>query len=500
MAETTDSNILAILSATLVKIAKLDDYDFIQNAYKGTGGFKDGTYLTPHPRETLVKYERRKDLAYFLNYVQPVIDSHVNPIFKKPAVRTWGAKTQKGKRAKKTNTPYFDAFIGDVDRNGTPLERFMKRAAKMAKLNEVAFIVMDNFAEQPQSQADALKGRIFPYLYLIHPRDITEYATDASGRLTQISYRTATQYGSTKKSVTWTWTSEKWKKQDGEASTEGDNKLQQIPVIPLFAGEWEAGNMKPTPSFYSIARTNLAIFNICSWLSEMQQNQGFAVLTYPIGEGQEAKEVAEIIVGTESVLGYDGSLGQAPAFIAPPGETATMLQNQIDRLIKEIYRMAVLSHVTGVEQKTSGVAKQWDYESTNMVLSDFAQNCEQAEKMIAALFEKFTNEANDFECAYSRDFGIDDIAGMLDELQKAKDLAVGGKFDMQVHKRAADLLFGDIPDDEYDAMMSDIEARSEIEPTEPTNPLAKKDKTDDEKDNPDDEEETDDDPGKDNLQ
>ena len=135
-------------------ILNIHDYNFLNDAYYGRGGFRDGSYLVSHPREAADKFLKRKELSYYLNYVAPVVNSHVNPVFRKEPEREW------------SNNELFSAFIKDVDKASTKLSRFMKRAALMAKLQGVAFIVVDNESEQPQTLADAHAKRAFPYIYL----------------------------------------------------------------------------------------------------------------------------------------------------------------------------------------------------------------------------------------------------------------------------------------------------------------------------------------------
>jgi len=129
----------------------------------------------------------------------------------------------------------------------------------------------------------------------------------------------------------------------------------------------------------------------------------------------------------------------------------------------KITAMAQQSHVTGVETKTSGVAKSWDFEKTNQTLADFANNCEAAEYGIANLFELWTDTKVNYESKYSDDFGIVDIAGELDGVGKALDLNIGGQFNTAVKKKAVDVYLNDLPEDEFDAVIADIDATAKDE-------------------------------------
>ncbi len=61
---------------------------FLLDSYSGTGGFLDGSYLISHPRESQEKFERRRKLAVYPNYVKKVVDSYLFHLFKKSPIRS----------------------------------------------------------------------------------------------------------------------------------------------------------------------------------------------------------------------------------------------------------------------------------------------------------------------------------------------------------------------------------------------------------------------------
>lgn len=433
-----------------------DNYQLLEDAYAGKGGFLDGSYLVPHVRETLDKFIRRKALSYYPNYVKTVVNSLINPIFRKQAKRDWEGKN--------TESQMFSMFQADVDRKGTNIRRFMKKALKKAKLHAVCFIVVDNVNEQPATVAGAIKSRAFPYAYLVFPNQVKDYECNEDGILTSITYETYSKRFSgnapSKITTRWTWTETSWKREKDGITTEEAHDLGVVPVIPLFGTDADDGDMLPIGEMLSIARINLTIFNLCSELRELLRNQAFSILCMPITEAIDMEGLEELKTGTDNALNFDGN-GSPPVFITPSAEQAALLQNEITRLVEEIYRLATLSSVVGVQQKTSGVAKQWDFENTNQSLSDMAENCQEAEIKMAMLFEKWTNSKVDYDCVYPDDFGIVDIADALDEITKALDLQIGGLFQKEVKKKAVEAYLADLPEDRFDAVMKDIDTQTE---------------------------------------
>lgn len=428
----------------------IDKYELLRNAYYGTGGFESGDYLAPHKRELLENYENRKAIAYFLNYVAPVVNSHVDPVFRKEAQRDW----------KGSGSEQWEAFYKDADCGGYSLPRVMKRAAQESKLFGVTFVVLDNVQEPPPTLAEVLERRALPYLCTVTPDRVVDWKADRQGRLTSITY-TEVIDGHSQSDEDYclrTWTRADWKltnRSKDKTHESGMHNLGIVPVIPYFSRPAQPGKLKPPSEFLSIARTNLHLFQLCSWLSEMLQNQTFAVLTYPVKDNNVP---AKLAVGTNNALGFDGSLSHAPEFIAPPADPAATMQKQIDNLIQEIYRMAALSFVTGTKEAASGVAKGWDYETTNRILADFAANSEHVEIRIAALFALWTNTSLEYSCKYPDDFGLLDVAAELDQAGIIKDFGIQSKtLLVELVKKILNVYFPDLATEIFDKIIAEIE-------------------------------------------
>ena len=434
-----------------------DNYKLLDDAYTGDGGFLNGDYLIPHVRETPDKYGRRKALSYYANYVKAVINALVDPVFRKPATRNWEGQG--------IDSAMFSQFQMDVDCKRTKIHRFMKRALKKAKLHGVCFIVVDNVPELPKNKGEAIEKRAFPYAYLVFPKQVKAYECDKAGVLTSITYEIYARRASgavvSYTTERWTWTTSTWKC-EAEGGTVGkEHQLGVVPVVPLFGTDADEGDMLPIGDMLSIARINLAIFNLCSELRELLRNQAFATLCYPVTDNAGFDQLSKIVTGTENALGYDGLASTSPAYIAPPAEQAILLQGEIKRLVEEIYRIASLTSVVGVQQKTSGVSKEWDFENTNQALADLAENCQEAELKMAFLFEKWTNSTIKYSCVYPDNFGIVDVTEALDDVTKALDLQIGGLFQKEVKKKAAEVYLADLPEDRFDAVIEDIDQQAE---------------------------------------
>jgi len=392
----------------------------LEDAYFGTGGFEfspDGalgtdSYLVKHDRETPKKFINRLKIAYYLNYMAPVVDSHVTPLFRKEATRTATGSVD-----------LWDAFKEDVDGAGRSLATFMRESAFPAKRDGIHVLVVTAPKTAPKTKAEAVALK--PYIYGVHALDITEIKRDKAGNITSLSHlesrddqdepvvRTITAAG-------WSVTKGKGEALESGAFEQGAfAKGRQAPVVELSPGLVVRGQKLPRSEFIGVARCCHRLFNLSSELDEVFRSQTFSILTYP------AKETKGLTVGTGNVLGYDPEMKMAPAFIAPPEGPAKLLMEQFDRLVREIYRQALLTHQTGSTSKNgtqnlpSGVALRIDRESLDTSLSEFGKQLENAETRISEIWSWWTGETITYECSYPREFTLQDLATELQPLLDA---------------------------------------------------------------------------------
>ena len=374
-------------------------------------GFENGTYLIPHTSERNEKYTRRKNMAYYVNYVKPVIDAHVNPIFNTEPARQGMSST-------------FQRFIEDVDGNNTSITRFMKKVAIMAKLHGVQFVVVDMAKiddDQIVTEADIENNRIYPYLYSVSPAQVNNWATDKFGKLISISYvvnnSIIDEQGNAKDvEETWTWTETTCKKSVDGSEEVLANEIGIIPVVPIYGVINATDDLIPQSDLYGIARTSLAMFNACSELRELHRNQAFSILTYPIGDEDDYENGDEPIrIGTADLLMYRGSSSVSPEFITPPSDSSDVLMDEIQLMIREIYRQANMQFATQEQvSNVSGLAKAYDNQQLYQTISELADGLQRAERKIASIFSLYMDEPMDnYSVSYNKEYGVTDTTEVL---------------------------------------------------------------------------------------
>lgn len=443
----------------------IDKYELLDDSYRGTGGYEDGTYLISHPREKADKYNRRRQLAYYTNYVKPVVDAQINPIFKQDPNR------------QNTSSEY-SRFINDVDGNNTTLTRFMKKAAIRAKLHGVEFIVMD--MEQIDTtkvitKKDVEDNRLYPYLYLISPSQILDWATDKFGKLIYIKYSIENTIINDKGekeeyTETYSWTTNICTKSSGSDIQKFNNTIGEIPVIPLYGTVNNSSDLIPQSDIYPIARTNLAIFNATSELRERQRGQAFSVMTYPVTEDDDYESGASTMqYGTSDCILYRGDSGGTPDFITPPSGPSETLLNEITFMIQQIYRMACLKDNTSISQyNVTGIAKEYDNQQLYQVILELAQGLQQSEYKIAHLFELYMNDKLDnISIVYNNQFGIIDATAALTNATQSLALNISPEFNLQVKKQVIRAVLNSVDSNLVESIIDDLEnqadARNPIE-------------------------------------
>jgi hypothetical protein len=430
---------------------------FLDHVYFGTGGFQDGSYLVQYPRESSDKYTRRRVLATYVNYFRPIVDSHTKPIFRRKIVRT-----DSGENAAWTE------FVADATQGGQSIQGFMRDQAIAAKRSGCALIVVSAPQDAPRSAAEEIESR--PFVYGVKASQITYLRRDLLGRVEAVEFTEGYEVAADE----WeSWTrridAKGWELRDEKGgvqnSGEWDRPRADAPVVLLAPGDWldQAVSKQVTPrsEFFSIASACTDLFNLRSEGREIIRGLTFPILTYP------AMKLDGLKIGTNNALGYDPATTHEPAFIAPPDGPVEQIRKEREDLVREIYRMALLSHQAGTGDSTateaakSGVAMRIDKEDYDTALADWASILEGAENRIREIFGWYQGEGVviDASVSYPRDFTMRDA---LVELQPLIE-AVAGLPDMpptmkaRIYTRAADVMLGEDP--ELETVRDEIQQR-----------------------------------------
>jgi hypothetical protein len=113
-----------------------------------------------------------------------------------------------------------------------------------------------------------------------------------------------------------------------------------------------------------------------------------------------------------------------------------------------IYSLANLEFIKGTQQQKSGVALEFEFQNLNSLLTQIAQNLEQAEYKIADLVAKWEGK-DSFKgtIIYEKDFSYRDVERELKKAMDALTLNISATFDAELKKYIARMLLGSEIDD-----------------------------------------------------
>ena len=148
---------------------------FLMDSYTGGGGYADGEYLVPYPRETEEKLAARRRLLYYPNYVRLITKTHHGYCWKRPPDRRYGTGT-------------YELFCRDADGRGTKIDKVMARAQLLSWILGTVFIVVDKPQEMATNRAEEIEQRLYPYVVLRTPLDLADFHLGPRG-LERISFR-----------------------------------------------------------------------------------------------------------------------------------------------------------------------------------------------------------------------------------------------------------------------------------------------------------------------
>jgi hypothetical protein len=461
-------------------IFRWNKYDLMYNAYFGLGGFYDGMALYKSQVEKDDQFLERRATTAYRNFLRQIIDATYVPVFATPATRRTtvnGSLDENGERC-----PLWNAFLDDVDNRHHHIQSFAKKAVRHARIMGVSYIVVDNFPAIPELAQDAIKYRIYPYVYMRMPMQVESGMTkiDEFCKIQQICFREApekvfdSKTGQKQDEARWKlWTlnySVKLKKNidtglmEEIPGTKVIYNLGEVPVIVVMSSEVEDDTVLPHPDFYNVAKSNWALYNIDSCQMRLIRAQMFPILCMPQTKDNDPgnKQAVNPLQGFYLPPNRDGESWPLPFYLAPPMGPYTELTSTIEALREDIFRQAGQQGVVGVTKASSGVAKAYDFQAQEFVLKETARMAKQAEESIARLFQKYVlSEVFDFDCLYDDSYAPGNIG---DDIQTYTDYMLadpGIKGKALALEQMTRAVFSDLDDEDVQPVIDEIRVNAE---------------------------------------
>lgn len=455
--------------------------------YDGSGGFLDGTYLVPHPREwrdhssatprdPTKKLLARRRLARYENVGGLILEQKRAALFREVPTRTIG-----GQKDPESKHP-IEAWWDNVDGEGCHINDWMSESFRWAGLFGHVLHYMDRQRVDREAETAADTGAVFLRLYC--PPDVTDWLQNDRGRLLAVKLLESVERASIDESQPESAfrerivTEETWETRDiGTASKRGKKapvSVERFPhefgVLPVVVQYAKGRALAPLIGQPILGDPNLYIdlYNITSEIRELLRNQTFGQLAVKLGTGDTATsvEIAQAMIGSEKGAENVMFTPDGAEYIQPDATNVTVYQAERKELLRTIYRLAAIPWETDSLDAESEGSLKLKREDMNQVLAGYADQCEQAEYAIAKLWYRAQYGKDAWEAKWEADqvvirypdaFDVTPFAEILEQATASVSLPMGPTFMAEQCKRLIPKFMPDLPQQVIDVIEGEID-------------------------------------------
>lgn len=418
------------------------------DAYTGTGGFYDKSYLCPFPREEESFAERQKYSEYE-NQVGAIVDSLVTPVFSNEVERTESNLLE-------------EAFIQNCDGAGTSLDKKMKEVITWHALLANVFLVVDNYKETPERVEEAIEERKYPYFYYKDCTEVYDYKKDEFGKLVWIEFYYETikdENGNEKKvyrhidaSYQYDFTCDA----DGKNKTLVTDKVKSVGSgLPVIMTGTE---IMPIPAMYDLCVMAKTVFNKTSELRQIERETNFTILQIP-----GMKPDKTVVVG--NVVWVDEESTRDVQFVSPDANVMSQAResrNDSAQALDDIARQYGAVPIVG--EAKSGVAYAYEFSGNTDKLKEYSNTAEDTEEDLFTLFSEISRLASNIMISYDKTFtpGATQLQSQKENLESAIDRNISPTANKIFNKKLVEVvdLLADVGIEESEMTQIDSEIDS----------------------------------------
>ncbi|EXT19562.1 phage portal protein [Acinetobacter baumannii] len=404
-------------------------WNFMEETYNG-GRKWFSSNIFRYIKEGDKEFKNRIERAYRFNHTREVVDLINKYLFKQ-------AITRNDKDAPQCVIDFWKS----ATKGNLTINDFVRQVSKKTSLFGRVGIVVDRSRADMEivSRQDEVEANLHTYSYIVEPQRLLDYSFDENGELNwilihEIGRDDEDPFDSSGKPVNRfrLWTKQHWalyevkegkgKKVAVSLVDSSNHDLGEVPVI--LADNIIGDDQYSAPALIDdIAYLDRATANYLSNLDAIIQDQTFSQLAMPaqnLMPGEESHDKL-LEMGTKRVFLYDGEGGSQPFYLSPDVKQADLLMTTINKIIGEIYHTVGLAgertkqdNAVGIDN-SSGVAKAYDFERVNALLTAKADSLETIENKIVRLVAKWNGERIDDKDSYVSYPDNFDTRGFYDE-------------------------------------------------------------------------------------
>lgn len=404
---------------------------YAQSPTQFWGADQYDTYLDRFPREDEPKFQRRRDVAHYLNYTAPICNLFASYL---AAGITRDGIDPEGELA---------AWMQDCDGKGTTWDS-LRTTTLVPRALQLGwcpiFVDQDKVPDgtEVKTEGDRKALDLVTRALLLYPANLIDWHADETGTLMwakvliQGTDRSdplgeATCYDRVYV-LTTDWVSVyRIEKREGDRetiATEIDKQahgLGVVPVVVMRATPTPDDSVRGISTMAGVAIENRRHFNLLSELDEHLRSTVFAILQIPIPDGKQAP--SEVAIGGGNALPVSASSSQPYKFISPDKSVADTYEKRLGETVREIYRIASAPFDKDGGAAQSGESRAYQFETTNKALVAIAKSfadCDQQTLRLVAKWQGASDaEIEKIRCSPPADFRVDDLAVDLENTVKA---------------------------------------------------------------------------------
>jgi hypothetical protein len=466
---------------------------FWQKALDLKEGTNLGAYIDKHARESKASHDARKARVGYRNYLSAVITLYRHYIFSKPVTRralpeNLQAEKQKaeGKKNVSVLSPpaeqeWEEMFLPDVDRQGTHIDRFIGDQVELAADMGKTYILVDlpELVKGLRSEEQRIEMGVRPYFTPYTPLEAVNWHLDRDGQLEWIRFAEipsddlgefesrsdrvkatmarmdtgsgvdTTGAGRKRKPTdrgpiqyrTWTrknWTLHRVEGDKVEEVAGGTHSLGLVPVVSLYYRRSPRYPFGGLSLVQDISTLQQRILNLDSLIDTSCAEQTLSILVL----GHQSVQGEEVVIGENNALEV-GPNSIAPYFITPSQGPLQFMEQRIQLLAQEIYRLSKFGGGFGLEPKAvAPTTAAYEFNLTNRALADFADNIQSAENQLHAIWFRWMQQEFRGTIDYPDDFSIQSFLEDLQTITQAGDAIRSPTFRRELERKIARKILG----------------------------------------------------------
>lgn len=395
---------------------------FLDDAVTGKGGFADGQYITPFPRESdgvggeTLKLHTRRAVTDYDQFAESV------------CVAPWDVILQQEDAIRRSsNDKRADEFWMNADRQRNPILDVLEFAFRQARLYLTGWVVIDRPDNIGANAEEESRLKRLPYMYCVRTQNVPRWHLDEDDELDGVVIlEPVTGDEPFDRCPFRAWSRGGWATfvRDGKNAAlvdSGENLTGVVPVVPLHDHKPIEDDFVDATDMLSVARLAQTVYNQDSEARDVERKAA-AFLAMGVKDAKSF-DTKPITVGVDRLLIFDGDSGP-PAWVSPDLQGLDQLTKSSDRKKAAAYEVANMRAMVGAIETSSGFHALVEFSKSERAVAKRARALENVERRATEIYLRFLGatteqiEAAEIVISYPRKFGIANVGEIQEQTAK----------------------------------------------------------------------------------